>query len=63
MHKQLKSSMMHIFLRNYPLYLCLLIILMNEKVLHMKIYFFLLYSKVGYYMDVKTTFLNGELAR
>jgi hypothetical protein len=41
--------MMHILLRNYSLYLCLLIILMNEKVLHMKIYFSLLYSKVGYY--------------
>jgi hypothetical protein len=32
---------MHILLRNYPLYLCLLILFMNEKVLHMKIYFFL----------------------
>ncbi|NP_001182866.1 uncharacterized protein LOC100501129 [Zea mays] len=42
--------MMHILLRNYPLYLCLLIIFMNEKVLHMKIYFFLLYFKVGYYI-------------
>jgi hypothetical protein len=41
--------MMHILLRKYPLYLCLLIIFMNEKVLHMKIYFFLLYFKVGYY--------------
>jgi hypothetical protein len=41
--------MMHILLRIYPLYLCLLIIIMNEKVPHMKIYFFLLFSKVGYY--------------
>ena len=40
---------MHILLRNYPLYLCLLIIFMNEKVLHMKIHLFLLYFKVGYY--------------
>jgi hypothetical protein len=40
---------MHILLRIYPLYLCLLIIIMNEKVPHMKIYFFLLFSKVGYY--------------
>jgi hypothetical protein len=44
-----KSSMMHILLWIYPLYLCLLIIIMNEKVPHMKIYFFLLFSKVGYY--------------
>jgi hypothetical protein len=40
---------MHILLRIYPLYLCLLIIIMHEKVPHMKIYFFLLFSKAGYY--------------
>jgi hypothetical protein len=47
--------MMHILLRNYPLYLCLLIIFMNEKVLHMKIHFFLLYFKVGYYTIARDT--------
>jgi hypothetical protein len=41
---------MHILLRNYPLYLCLLVFLMNEEILHMKIYSLLLYSKVGYYI-------------
>jgi hypothetical protein len=40
---------MHILLRNYPLYISLLIILMNEEILHIKTYFFLLYSKVRYY--------------
>jgi hypothetical protein len=49
MHNHINSSMMHNLLRIYPLYLCLLIIIMNEKVPHMKIYFFLLFSKVGYY--------------
>jgi hypothetical protein len=38
---------MHILLRNYPLYLCLLILFMNEKVLHMKIYSFSYISKLG----------------
>jgi hypothetical protein len=45
MQQHINSNMMHILLKNYSL--CFLIILMNEKTLHMRIYFF--YSKVGYY--------------
>jgi hypothetical protein len=52
MQKHTNSNMMHVLLEDYPLRMGFLEILLNKSTIHMQIYSFLLYPKVGYYTGV-----------
>jgi hypothetical protein len=60
MQQHINSNMMHILLKNYSLSVCVLIVPMNEKASHKKVYSTLLYSKVGYYSvcDAKLSIIS-----